>query len=106
MKPGAIAILVGYGINADVLHGADYVVATDEAQMRVTSSDLADAQGHVPTVDAQLPEMLLGRSPARRTADDVVFAYNSGLVVTDIAVGRLLAERARQQRLGFEVPLW
>ena len=37
------AVLVGYGIDADVLHGADYRIATDTAQMQVTSADLAAA---------------------------------------------------------------
>lgn len=106
LKPGAVAVLVGYGIDADVLQGADYVLATDEAQMRVTSGDLADEKGRLPPVNAELPDILLGRKAARANADDVIFAYNSGLVVTDVAVGRMLAERARQQGLGQEMPLW
>ena len=35
-----------------------------------------------------------------------VFAYNSGMVVTDIALGRTLAESARAKGLGQEVALW
>lgn len=106
LKSGAVAVLVGYGIDADALHHANYVVATDAIQMRITGSDLADSDGQLPAVNAELPDLLLGQHPARHSPNDIVFAYNSGLVVTDIAVGRMLAERARQQGLGFEVPLW
>ncbi|WP_243667330.1 hypothetical protein [Pseudomonas brassicae] len=34
LKPGAAVVLLGYGIDADVLHGADYRIATDSDQMR------------------------------------------------------------------------
>jgi hypothetical protein len=35
-----------------------------------------------------------------------VFAYNSGLVVTDIALGHRLAELAERRGLGQVVELW
>ncbi|UCZ82289.1 hypothetical protein LGQ10_18125 [Pseudomonas sp. L5B5] len=106
LKPGAVAVLVGYGIDADVLHGADYRIATDSAQMRVTSADLAAADGSLPEMDAQLPDILLGRAPARRHERDIVFAYNSGMVVTDVALGRYLADLALARRRGQRVKLW
>jgi ornithine cyclodeaminase len=106
LKRGALALLVGYGIHADALHLADYRIATSEAQMQVTGLDLVDETGQLPPVDAQLPDILLGRKPARRSADEIVFAFNSGMVVTDIALGRMLAEAARAKGLGQEVELW
>jgi ornithine cyclodeaminase len=106
LKRGALAILVGYGIHADALHRADYRIATSEAQMRVTGADLADAAGELPGVDAQLPDILLGGKPARLSGDQTVFAYNSGMVVTDIALGRALADAARARGLGEEIALW
>ncbi|QZI70543.1 hypothetical protein K5F93_30145 [Pseudomonas protegens] len=106
LKPGAVAVLVGYGIDADVLHGADYRIATDSAQMRVTSADLAAADGSLPEVDAQLPDILLGHAPARRHEQDIVFAYNSGMVVTDVALGRYLADLALAKHRGQRVKLW
>ncbi|MGN6650644.1 ornithine cyclodeaminase family protein [Trinickia sp.] len=106
LKRGALAVLVGYGIHADALHRADYRIATSQAQMQVTGRDLVDEQGHLPPVDAELPDILLGRKPARRSDDEIVFAFNSGMVVTDIALGRVLADAARAQGLGEEVALW
>ncbi|RDU97427.1 ornithine cyclodeaminase family protein [Trinickia dinghuensis] len=106
LKRGALALLVGYGIHADALHRADYRIATSEAQMQVTGLDLADERGKLPAIDAQLPDILLGRRPARRSDDEIVFAFNSGMVVTDIALGRVLADAARAKGLGEEVELW
>ncbi|NQD91281.1 ornithine cyclodeaminase [Pseudomonas sp. CrR25] len=106
LKPGAVAMLLGYGIDADVLHGADYRIATDTAQMLVTCGDLAAADGSVPAVDAQLPDILLGTATARRHPADVVFAYNSGMVVTDVALGRYMADLALAAGRGTRVKLW
>lgn len=106
LKRGALAILVGYGVHADVLHGADYRIATSAQQMQVTGTDLVDADGKLPAIDAELPDILLGRKPARQHDGQTVFAYNSGMVVTDIALGRTLAENARAKGLGHEVALW
>jgi ornithine cyclodeaminase len=106
LKPGCVAVLVGYGVDADVLHGADYRIATDIAQMKVTSGDLVAADGSIPCVDAELPDILQGTVAARRDERDVVFAYNSGMVVTDIALGRYLADLALKKGRGERVKLW
>jgi ornithine cyclodeaminase/alanine dehydrogenase-like protein (mu-crystallin family) len=106
LKRGALAILVGHGIHADALHRADYRIATSQAQMQVTGLDLVDDKGQLPPVDAELPDILHGRKPARHSDDEVVFAFNSGMVVTDIALGRVLAEAAYAKGLGEEVELW
>ncbi|NTX29152.1 ornithine cyclodeaminase family protein [Burkholderia pyrrocinia] len=106
LKPGSLALLVGYGIHADALHRADYRIATSEAQMSVTGVDLVDETGKLPAVDAELPDILLGRKPARRNDGDIVYAFNSGMIVTDLALGRVLADAARVKGLGEEVELW
>ncbi|MQT89029.1 ornithine cyclodeaminase [Pseudomonas helleri] len=106
LKPGSIAVLLGYGVDADVLHGADYRIATDTEQMKVTCADLAAPDGSIPPVDAELPDILLGKAAARRDETDVVFAYNSGMVVTDVALGRYLADLALAKGRGVRVKLW
>lgn len=105
LRPGSLAILVGHGIAKHALHCADYRIATSEEQMRVTGTDLA-LGGHLPAVNAELPQILTGKKLGRHDDSDRVFAYNSGMVVTDIALGRLLAERALSQGMGQEVELW
>ncbi|MDG4764929.1 ornithine cyclodeaminase family protein [Solwaraspora sp. WMMD406] len=105
VKPGAIAVLLGYGVH-DVFHGADYRIATDITQMHVTCGKLRAADGSLPPVDAELPDILLGRASARRDSDDVVFAYNSGMAVTDAALGRYIADLALAAGRGQRVDFW
>lgn len=106
LAPGALCVLVGHGLAPSTLHRADRVIATSEAQMRVTGTDLADADGRLPAVDLELPAVLAGTAPGRTTPTQRIFAYNSGLVVTDIALGHRFAQLAAAQGLGTEVALW
>ncbi|MFI1780577.1 ornithine cyclodeaminase family protein [Streptomyces rubiginosohelvolus] len=106
LRPGTTAILVGHGLAASTLHRADRVIATSEAQMRVTGTDMADADGELPSADLELPVIVSGISQARTTPQQRIFAYNSGLVVTDIALGHRFAQLAIEQGLGTEIPLW
>ena len=106
LKPAALSVLVGYGIAPSTLHRADRVIATSAAQMRVTGTDMADADGELRAVDAEFPEVLAGRAAGRTDPGQRIFAYNSGLVVTDIALGHRFAELALAQGLGTAVPLW
>ncbi|AZM93590.1 ornithine cyclodeaminase family protein [Streptomyces sp. W1SF4] len=106
LRPGALSILVGHGLAPSTLHQADRVIATSEAQMNVTGTDMADADGKLPAVEAEFPAVLAGVFAGRRSDTERIFAYNSGLVVTDIALGHRFAELAIAQGLGTEVPLW
>jgi ornithine cyclodeaminase len=67
---------------------------------------MADAEGNLRAVDAELPDILAGRATGRETPGQQVFAYNSGLIVTDIALGHRLAELAENRGLGQVVELW
>ncbi|QIJ65254.1 ornithine cyclodeaminase family protein [Streptomyces sp. JB150] len=106
LKPAALSVLVGYGIAPSTLHRADRVIATSAAQMRVTGTDMADDSGELRDVDAEFPDVLAGRAAGRTDPGQRIFAYNSGLVVTDIALGHRFAELALAQGLGTVVPLW
>ncbi|MGK5728823.1 ornithine cyclodeaminase family protein [Streptomyces sp. URMC 124] len=106
LRPGALAVLVGHGLAPSTLHHADRVVATSEAQMHVTGTDMADADGKLPAVDTEFPQVLAGRAKGRTAPGERIFAYNSGLVVTDIALGHRFAELALGRGLGTQVPLW
>lgn len=106
LGPGTLCILVGHGIAPSTLHEADRVIATSAAQMAVTGTDMADDQGRLPVVDGELPEVLVGRIRGRERAEQRIFAYNSGLVITDIALGHRFAVAAAEAGLGQVVSLW
>lgn len=105
-RSGALCILLGHGLAPSTLYEANYVVATSAAQMAVTGTDMADATGRLRPVDAELADILAGRAVGRDTPEQRVFAYNSGLVITDIALGHWFAEAAEKRGLGQVVSVW
>lgn len=106
LKPATLSILVGHGIAPSTLHEADRVIATSAAQMAVTGTDMAGTDGRLPEVDGELPDVLAGRVAGRDRPEQRIFAYNSGLVITDIALGHRFATAAAQAGLGQVVALW
>ncbi|MFD3506027.1 ornithine cyclodeaminase family protein [Nocardia sp. NPDC058666] len=106
LAPGSTVVLVGYGLAPSTLVDADRVVATSAAQMALTGTDMVGPDGTLRAVDAELPQVLTRSAVARRTEDEKIFVYNSGLVLTDIAVAHALAARAIAEGRGTEVPLW
>src|SRR5690606_11755786 len=105
LAPGSSVVLVGYGVAPSTLIEADRAVATSAAQMAITGQDMAGTDGLRP-VDAELPDLITGRARARTADGERIFAFNSGLVITDIAVATLLARRAIELGRGTEVALW
>lgn len=101
----ATVVVVGYGIAPDICHQASRVITTSIEQMNVTGRDYADTDGRLPNVHAELSDLLRKGHKLSRN-DEITFCYNSGLILTDIAVGRILAREGLKQGFGTEVPLW
>ena len=106
MKPGGLLVSVSSkGVASSALQEADYAIATSEGQMGVTGSRFAAEDGSA-TIDAEFPDVLAGRAPGRRAQTDRVFAFSSGMIITDIPVAHALATRAIAAGRGQRVPLW
>ncbi len=106
LPPGGLLISVASkGVQEGTLAEADYTVATSGAQVEVTGRRMAGQDG-VFRIDAELPEILAGRAPGRRADDDRVFAFSSGMIITDIPVAHALTARAIAAGRGREVALW
>ena len=106
MKPGGLMVSVSSkGVASSALQEADYAIATSEGQMGVTGSRFAAEDGSA-TIDAEFPDVLAGRAPGRRAQTDRVFAFSSGMVITDIPVAHALATRAIAAGRGQRVQLW
>lgn len=106
LKSGGLLISVASkGVEAGALHDADYAIATNEGQMGVTGKRLAGQDG-IAHIDAELPEIVAGRKPGRRSQQDRVFAFSSGMIITDIPVAHALAVRAIAAGRGKRVELW
>jgi ornithine cyclodeaminase/alanine dehydrogenase-like protein (mu-crystallin family) len=106
LRPGGLLISVASkGLAATALAEADYALATTESQMGITGSRFDRGDGRA-RIDVELPQVLAGEANARRDEGDRVFAFSSGMVITDIAVGHLLARRAIAAGKGQRVALW
>lgn len=106
MKPGGLLISVASkGVESGALHEADYAIATNEAQLGVTGKRLAGDDG-IAKIDAELPDIITGRKPGRTSPEDRVFAFSSGMIITDIPVAHALATRAIAASRGTRVELW
>ncbi|WP_328394658.1 ornithine cyclodeaminase [Nocardia sp. NBC_00416] len=105
LRPGGLLISVASkGVASGALRAADYAIATSTGQLGVTGTRLAGDDDVV--IDAELPEIVAGRAPARRDRSDRVFAFSSGMVITDIPVAHALATRAVAAGRGQQVRLW
>lgn len=102
---GLLISVASKGVASGALLDADYTVTTSIGQLGVTGSRLAGQDGTV-HIDATLPEILAGRETGRRNADDRIFAFSSGMIITDIPVAHALATRALAAGRGQRVELW
>ncbi len=106
MKQGGLLISVASkGVASGALDEADYAIATSEGQLGVTGKRLAGADG-IAKSDAELPDIISGRKPGRNAATDRVFAFSSGMIITDIPVAHALATRAIAAGRGTRIELW
>ncbi|MFI9510994.1 ornithine cyclodeaminase [Nocardia sp. NPDC052566] len=106
LKPGGLLISVASkGVASGALRGADYAIATSVGQLGVTGTRLAGSNGEV-VIDAELPDIVAGRAVGRRDDADRVFAFSSGMIITDIPVAHALATRAVAAGRGQRVHLW
>ncbi|NLU75580.1 ornithine cyclodeaminase [Streptomyces sp. HNM0575] len=106
MKPGGLLISVSSkGVDSAALSQADYALATNEGQLGITGSRFAAEDGSA-RIDAEFPDVVAGRALARRDESDRVFAFSSGMVITDIPVAHALAHKAIADGRGKQVALW
>ncbi|KAA8880509.1 ornithine cyclodeaminase [Nocardia colli] len=106
LQPGGLLISVASkGVESGALRAADYAIATSTGQLGVTGTRLAGPDGR-PEIDAELPDIVAGKAAGRSSADDRVFAFASGMIITDIPVAHALATRAVAAGRGQRVELW
>jgi ornithine cyclodeaminase len=106
LPPGGLLISVASkGVQEGTLAEADYTVATNAAQVEVTGQRMAGPDGAF-RLDAELPQILAGQAPGRTSDTDRVFAFSSGMIITDIPVAHALAARAIAAGRGTQVALW
>ncbi|MEY9926801.1 2,3-diaminopropionate biosynthesis protein SbnB [Catenulispora sp. GP43] len=106
-RPGATVLHISLrDLFPDAIRGAQNVVDdTNHVLRERTSLDLARQQtGDHAFVDAQIGDLLAGRSDFRRDPERVAVYSPFGLGVLDLALARLVFDDAREQGVGVAVP--
>src|SRR5262249_42128495 len=95
-------------LDAEAVRRAGLVVTDSLEQARVECGDLMAAleQGVIRWDDVhELGEVVAGRHPGRKEADEVTLFESQGVAMEDIAVAVRLVARARERRVGTEIPI-
>ena len=95
-------------LDVDAVRRADLVVTDSLEQAKMECGDLVAAleQGVIRWDDVhQLGEVVAGRRPGRRSAEDVTLFESQGVAMEDVAVAVRIVARAREKRVGTEIPI-
>lgn len=102
-KGGLLISVASKGVADGAVAEADRVVATSEGQYALVGKRLCQGSNQL---DGVLPELTSSDRTIRSHADEKVFAFSSGMIVTDIPVADELAMRALAAGRGQEIQLW
>ncbi len=95
-------------LDVEAVRRAGVVVTDSVEQARLECGDLAAAveQGAIRWDDVrELGEVVSGRHPGRTHADEVTLFESQGVAMEDVAVAARLVARARERRVGTEIPV-
>jgi ornithine cyclodeaminase len=107
IAPGALVIPYGTmsAVELSLTDVMDKVVVDDWGQCK--QGRFGSLRAHVETgrlteatLHAELGEIVVGRKPGRERDDERILFWHRGLATTDVAVGALLYERARERDVG------
>ena len=101
---GLLISVASKGVADGAVAEADRVIATSKGQFDLVGQRLL--QGRNVQLDATLPDILAGQVPGRISDSERIFAFCSGMIVTDIPIAHELAVRAFSAGRGSEVTLW
>ncbi|MGX9445815.1 hypothetical protein ACWX0K_25040 (plasmid) [Nitrobacteraceae bacterium UC4446_H13] len=106
LRAGSLHIKVGWGYHAEVAALATYRggITSDTRLANSEASPAANVDGWA--MDFNLLDAVAGRAAGFKKSQDIVFALNSGLAITDLAVADLLIEHAMERKIGERIPFW
>jgi ornithine cyclodeaminase/alanine dehydrogenase-like protein (mu-crystallin family) len=109
LKPGAHVSAVGgtFGpeLDAETLAAGSVFVEWRGAATNPPPAGAHELQGFDVTRVTEIGEVLSGRRPGRRFADELTVYKSTGHAVEDAAAARLVYDRARAEGAGIELPL-
>jgi alanine dehydrogenase len=112
LKPGALVCAMGANriesreLDNAVLERAAFVCCDSKEQARIEAGDLVEpvARGVLDWLEVhELSEVVSGETAGRGQDDDVVLFKSIGVAIEDVAVAKLVYDRARERGAGTEV---
>lgn len=101
---GLLISVASKGVADGAVACADRVVATSAGQFELVGQRLL--RGKDVDLAATVPEILAGKVPGRVDEQERIFAFSTGMIVTDIPIAQEFAVRAFAAGRGTEVALW
>ncbi len=112
LRPGTLVCAAGANrleareLDNGVLQRAAFVCCDSKEQARLEAGDLVEPveRGALDWLEVhELAEVVAGEVPGRQHADDVVVFKSLGIAAEDLAVAKLVVDRARERGLGIEL---
>jgi ornithine cyclodeaminase/alanine dehydrogenase-like protein (mu-crystallin family) len=111
LDPGTLVVPYGTvsAVELDLTEAMDKIVVDDWGQAH--AGPLGALRAHVDSgrltaegLHAELGQIVCGERPGREHDDERILLWHRGLSTTDIALGRAMLERAREQGIGTRLP--
>jgi ornithine cyclodeaminase/alanine dehydrogenase-like protein (mu-crystallin family) len=92
------------GWENEAFYLADKLVVDDWAQTKSYGMEDDGFYGDIPEHYVELGEILAGLKPGREKKEERIIAITCGLAILDIAIGKMVYERAREKGMGTYLP--
>ena len=105
IREGDLGILVHHrGWENEAFFAVDKLVVDDWAQTKSYGMEDDGFYGDLPECYAELGEILAGLKPGREKKEEKIIAITCGLGILDIAMGKLIYEKATKSGIGTFLP--
>jgi len=105
LRKGDLGILVHHrGWENGAFYLADKLVVDDWAQTKSYGMEDGGFYGDIPECYGELGEILTGLKPGRERKEERIVAITCGLAILDIAVGKMIHEKAKEKNIGIHLP--
>jgi ornithine cyclodeaminase/alanine dehydrogenase len=105
LRKGDLGILVHHrGWENGAFYLTDKLVVDDWAQTKSYGMEDGGFYGDIPECYGELGEILTGLKPGRERKEERIVAITCGLAILDIAVGKMIHEKAKEKNIGIHLP--
>ena len=101
LREGDVAVLIHHrGWENAAFHRADKIIVDDAPQTKAYGTEDGGFYGEIPEFYCELGEVLAGLKPGREKDNEKILAITCGLAIEDMAMGRMIYEKAKQKGVG------